>query len=469
MMICVDCKIIIMKSVGWFFLLLTVMAVFAQAGDKIVIAHRAASGYLMEHNLPSVTLAVAMGSDYIEQDLVMTKDDQVIVLHEPTLDRVTNVAELFPGRERKDGKFYAIDFTLAEIKQLHLKEPYPNSGRFPDNNKNLQLTVPTFLEELELIRGLEKTLHKDLGIYPEIKQPWFHRKEGKDISMAVVKILREYGYRSQDDKIFLQCFDPDELRRIHDELFPVLQMNLKLIQLIDDNNGNETKSLQWGEWVNYNYDWITSKSGLRTLSAYVAGIGMDKSMLVDKAGNLLLPELVNDAHSLGMVVHPYTFRREKESVPPYVATFEELLEFFYFKVGVDGVFTDYCGDAVLFLQKRVPDSAAEAAVDPAVEGDGREMLPAQPTVAPEQPQSPEMPQEVPVDGSGVSPVTAPTVETAPVPESPVPALTPEPAQVPSPGSVSPPEPGMVPIPAPVSVSEPVIPTAPLPIEVKSQR
>ncbi|MBU0664087.1 MAG: glycerophosphodiester phosphodiesterase [Proteobacteria bacterium] len=441
------------------------MAVFAQAGDKIVIAHRAASGYLMEHNLPSVTLAVAMGSDYIEQDLVMTKDDQVIVLHEPTLDRVTNVAELFPGRERKDDKFYAIDFTLAEIKQLHLKEPYPNSGRFPDTNKNLQLTVPTFQEELELIRGLEKTLRKDIGIYPEIKQPWFHRKEGKDISMAVVKILREYGYKSQEDKIFLQCFDPDELRRIHDELFPVLQMNLKLIQLIDDNNGNETKSLQWGEWINYNYDWITSKSGLRTLSAYVAGIGMDKSMLVDKAGNLLLPELVSDAHSLGMVVHPYTFRREKESVPPYVATFEELLEFFYFKVGVDGVFTDYCGDAVTFLQKRAPGSVNE----PAVEGEGREMLPAQPTVAPELPQSPEMSQTVPVDGPGVTPVAAPLVQAAPVPEPPVPASTPESSQVPSPSSVSPPGPGMVPIPAPVFVPEPLIPATSLPIEVKSQK
>ncbi|MDD3815481.1 MAG: glycerophosphodiester phosphodiesterase [Desulfocapsaceae bacterium] len=460
-----DYKILIIKSSGWIFLLLVMMAVFAQAGDKIVIAHRAASGYLMEHNLPSVALAVAMGSDYIEQDLVMTQDDQVIVLHGPTLDRVTNVAELFPGRERKDGKFYAIDFTLAEVKQLHLKEPYPNSGRFPDNNKNLQLIVPTFQEELELIRGLEKTLHKSIGIYPEIKQPWFHRKEGKDISMTVVKILREYGYKSQEDKIFLQCFDPEELRRIHDELFPVLQMNLKLIQLIDDNNGNETKSLQWGEWINYNYDWITSKSGLRTLSSYIAGIGMDKSMLVDNAGNLLLPDLVSDAHSLGMVVHPYTFRREKESVPPYVGTFDELLEFFYFKVGVDGVFTDYCGDAVVFLQNRASGSAAE----PAVEGEGRQLLPAQPTVAPKVPLSPVMPQAVPVDGPGVTPVTAPEAAAVTVPEPPASTLSPEPAQVPSPSPVSVSGPEMVPIPAPVPVSEPVIPSTLLPSEVKSAK
>ncbi len=456
----VECKIIAIKSVGWVFLLLTALvtvpAVFAQAGDKVVIAHRAASGYLMEHNLPSVALAVAMGSDYIEQDLVMTKDDQVIVLHDPTLERVSNVAELFPGRNRQDGKFYALDFTLAEIKQLHLKEPYPNSGagegRFPDYNANLQLTIPTFKEELELIRGLEKTLRREIGIYPEIKQPWLHRKEGKDISIAVLKTLYDYGYKSKESKVYLQCFDPDELKRIHDELMPPLQMGLKLIQLIDSNNGDETKVLEWGEWVRYNYDWILSKSGLRSLSSTIAGIGLDKSMLVDEAGSLLRPTLVSDAHSLGMVVHAYTFRRGKESLPPYIppsaASFEALLEFFYFKVGVDGVFTDYCGDAVLFLQKRV--APPELPPEPASET-STEVLPAQPAVTPESPVIPEPPQPAvvpeipgaprspeaqvpeaaPVARPAVAPVAAPLPTQAPavgLPEStipPSPANTPE--------------------------------------------
>ena len=427
--------------------LVAVPAVFAQAGDKIVIAHRAASGYLMEHNLPSVALAIAMGSDYIEQDLVMTKDDQVIVLHDPTLERVTNVAEMFPGRNREDGKFYALDFTLAEIKQLHLKEPYPNSGRFPDNNKNLQLAVPTFKEELELIRGLEKTMRKDIGIYPEIKQPWLHRKEGKDISMAVLKILREYGFRSKQDKIYLQCFDPDELKRIHDELMPTLQMDLKLVQLIDDNNGHETKSLQWGEWVNYNYDWISSNSGLRALSAFISGIGMDKSMLVDESGNLLRPELVSDAHSLGMVVHPYTFRREKESVPPYAASFEALLDFFYFKVGVDGVFTDFCGDAVLFLQKKVPGADAAPV--------HTEKLPLRPTVVPEEPRPPEVPP--------TAPVSRPASVTIPVSNSPrVPSITPPSSQISISSPVPASDPAMTPTAKPVPAAEPTVPLAPAP-------
>jgi glycerophosphoryl diester phosphodiesterase len=443
----VDYKILIIKSGGWIFLLLTALAVFAQAGDKIVIAHRAASGYLMEHNLPSVALAIGMGSDYIEQDLVMTKDDQVIVLHDPTLERVTNVAEMFPGRERKDGKFYALDFNLAEIKQLHLKEPYPNSGRFPDNNKNLQLSVPTFQEELELIRGLEKTTRKQIGIYPEIKQPWLHRKEGKDISMTVLKILREYGYKNKEDKIYLQCFDPDELKRTHDELMPALQMDLKLVQLIDDNNGNETKSLQWGEWVNYNYDWISSKSGLRTLSTYISGIGLDKSMLVDAAGNFVRPELVNDIHSLGMVVHPYTFRREKESLPPYAASFEALLDFFYFKVGVDGVFTDYCGDAVLFLQKKYHGTDTAPA--------SSEKLPSRPTVAPEVPLSPAVPTAAPVSG--------PESVTEPVVEPPLtPSITTAPAQISISSPVPASDPAVAPISKPVSASEPTIPVTPAP-------
>ena len=454
----VDWKIFLLRSCGWPFLLVTAMALYAQAGDKIVIAHRAASGYLMEHNLPSVALAVGMGSDYIEQDLVMTRDDQLIVLHDPTLDRVTNVAELFPGRNRPDGKFYALDFTLAEIKQLRLKEPYSNSGngagRFPDDSgKVLQLTVPTFQEELELIRGLEKTMRRDIGIYPEIKQPWLHRKEGKDISMAVLRMLRQYGYGAKGDKVYLQCFDPDELKRIHDELFPALGMELKLIQLIDDNDGHETKSLEWGEWVNYNYDWILSKSGLRTLSISVAGIGMNKSMLVDEAGNLRHPALVGDAHSLGLVVHAYTFRREKESLPSYAPEFEALLEFFYFKVGVDGVFTDYCGDAVRFLHAR-PSAPAPVAAAGSV---GGESLPPQPVVAPDSPRLPQATQtSQPTPASGAearlpAPPSEPVAEptgTAAVPTAPAVPVNPATPRLPititGPELVPTPEPAVAP-------------------------
>ncbi len=407
-----------------------------QKSDKIVIAHRGASGYLMEHNIPSLALAVGLDSDYIEQELVMTKDDQVIVLREPTLNRVTNVAEIFPGRQRKDGGFYALDFTLAEIKQLHLKEPYPNGikgeERFPDTNDNLQLTVPSFKEELELIRGLETTLRKTIGIYPEIKQPWLHRKEGKDISLAVIKILKEYGYTRKDAPIFLQCFDPDELQRIRTEILPAHQMEMKLIQLIDDNNGNETKVLEWGEWVNYNYDWMLSKSGLRALSVSVSGIGLDKSMLVDDAGNLVHPALVEDAHSLGLVLHPWSFRREQESIPPYIqqknntrgTDFEALLDFFYFKIGVDGVFTDYCGDAVRFLQHHSASATGTERISspsgtPTAEQETGDSPPAQPPIIPDDTQTPT---------AAPLPVTMTTDDKPIIAPAPAPMTTPAPPE-----------------------------------------
>ncbi len=395
-----------------------------QQGPKIVIAHRGASGYLMEHNIPSTALAVGLGSDFIEMELVMTKDDQVIVIREPILDRVTNVAEVFPGRARKDGKFYALDFTLAEIKQLSLKEPYPNAikgeERFPDTNGNLRLTVPTFKEELELVRGLEKTLRRTIGIYPEIKMPWLHRHEGKDISLAVIKILKAYGYTSAEDAIFLQCFDHDELQRIRTEILPAQQMGLKLIQLIDDNNGNETKSLEFGEWISYNYDWMLSKSGLRALSLAVVGIALDKSLLVDTAGNLVRPTLIDDAHSLGLVVHSWLFRREQESIPPYIqgkkdghgTDFENLLDFFFVKVGVDGIFTDYCGDAVSFLAHRTttakePEPSPTTAIPPESAASTSETLPAQ------MPTHPDTAQPIPPPSpTGAQPAIAPP----PVPE-----------------------------------------------------
>ncbi|HBY9780905.1 TPA: glycerophosphodiester phosphodiesterase, partial [Klebsiella pneumoniae] len=153
----------------------------ATAADKMVIAHRGASGYLPEHTLPAKAMAYAQGADYLEQDLVMTKDDRLVVLHDHYLDRVTDVAQRFPQRARKDGRFYAIDFTLDEIKSLKFTE-----GFEPKNGKNVQtypgrfpmgksdFRIHTFEEEIEFVQGLNHSTGKNIGIYPEIKAPWFH-------------------------------------------------------------------------------------------------------------------------------------------------------------------------------------------------------------------------------------------------------------------------------------------------------
>jgi glycerophosphoryl diester phosphodiesterase len=180
--------------------------VFAQ---KVVVAHRGASGYLPEHTLEAKAMAYAMGADYIEQDVVMTKDDELIVIHDITLDRTTDVAEKFPGRARADGRHYAIDFTLAEIRTLALSEgAYMVNG---ERQQGLQRAFPmgksifriaTLAEELELIQGLNVSTGRDIGIYPEIKSPEFHLAEGKDLGRAVVRRSRLTATRSKERKCF---------------------------------------------------------------------------------------------------------------------------------------------------------------------------------------------------------------------------------------------------------------------------
>src|SRR5690606_21781422 len=175
--------------------------VLAQSGDRIVVAHRGASGYLPEHPLPAKAMAYAMGADYIEQDVVMTRDDQLIVIHDITLDRTTNVAERFPGRAREDGHYYAVDFTLEEIRSLQLSEGfvvedgqkwqiYPQ--RFPMGTSDFR--VHTLVQEIELVQGLNRSTGRTVGIYPEIKSPAFHLAEGKDLGRAVIAVLKQYGY-----------------------------------------------------------------------------------------------------------------------------------------------------------------------------------------------------------------------------------------------------------------------------------
>ncbi len=174
-----------------------VMSASALAADKLVIAHRGASGYLPEHTLPAKAMAYAQDADYLEQDLVMTKDDQLVVLHDHYLDRVTDVAERFPDRARKDGRYYAIDFTLAEIKSLKFSEGFELEngkkvqtfpGRFPMGKSDFR--VHTFEEEIEFVQGLNHSTGKNIGIYPEIKAPWFHHQEGKDIALKVLETLK---------------------------------------------------------------------------------------------------------------------------------------------------------------------------------------------------------------------------------------------------------------------------------------
>lgn len=323
-------------------------AVNAQsASDKIVVAHRGASGYLPEHTLPAKAMAYAMGAHYVEQDVVMTKDDQLIVLHDITLDRTTDVAEQFPGRAREDGRHYVVDFTLAEIMTLRVTEGYNvETGekqlnyptRFPLFASTFR--VNTLAEEIEMIQGLNVSTGKNIGIYPEIKSPAFHLSEGKDLGRAVVSVLKDYGYTRKEHLAYVQTFEFEELKRLHDEILPELGVELKLVQLLDGGAQNE---------------WMQTADGVALIAQYADGLGPEKGMIIDRdstKNNLRISGLVGFAHNNGMQVHPYTFRLDEGHVPAYADSFEDMLELFYFTAGVDGLFTDFPDRAVEYLKNR---------------------------------------------------------------------------------------------------------------------
>ena len=285
-----------------------------------VVAHRGASGYLPEHTLASKVMAYAMQADYIEQDVVLSKDDVPIVIHDILLDDVTNVLEKYPNRKREDGRYYVIDFTFEEIKTLVVTERfdsetglqiYPN--RFPKGTSSFRLH--SLQDEIELIQGLNKSTGKNIGIYPEIKKPEFHHENGKDISKIVLNILSDYGYKTKNDKCIVQSFDAIELERIRKEL----KSQLFLVQLMEFS---EQKNL------------------LEFYASYADGIGPWYKHLISSknATDFSLTSLVEDAHKLDLVVHPYTFREDQLDE---FDSFEQMIDVIIHQAGADGGFTDF--------------------------------------------------------------------------------------------------------------------------------
>ena len=285
-----------------------------------MVAHRGASGYLPEHTLASKVMAYAMQADYIEQDVVLSKDDVPIVIHDILLDDVTNVLEKYPNRKREDGRYYVIDFTFEEIKTLEVTERfdsetglqiYPN--RFPKGTSSFRLH--SLQDEIELIQGLNKSTGKNIGIYPEIKKPEFHHENGKDISKIVLNILSNYGYKTKNDKCIVQSFDAIELERIRKEL----KSQLFLVQLMEFS---EQKNL------------------LEFYASYADGIGPWYKHLISSknATDFSLTSLVEDAHKLDLVVHPYTFREDQLDE---FDSFEQMIDVIIHQAGADGGFTDF--------------------------------------------------------------------------------------------------------------------------------
>ncbi len=308
------------------------------SSPKLVIAHRGASAYLPEHTREAKVLAFGQGADYLEQDVVAARDGTLLVLHDIFLDDVTDVARCYPERRRDDGRFYAVDFDVAELGCLSIRERrragsdeplYPE--RFGDDA--MQFRIVTLDEELRLIRELNRVTGRAVGIYPEIKRPDWHHAHGIDLAARLLETLDAAGYREPEDPAFVQCFEAAELERCRREL----GCRLRLVQLVE--SGPQAEAL-------------LAPEGLERAAAYADVVAPSFARIATPtAGGGLLPAPWLEAlPSSGLGLHAYTFRRER--VPPEIASLEALLAA-YFPL-VDGLFCDHPDVAVAVRGRLTP-------------------------------------------------------------------------------------------------------------------
>ena len=312
--------------------------------EKLVIAHRGASGYIPEHTLEGAVLAFAMKADFLELDVVMTSDGHLIVMHDLTLNATTNVDEVFPDRSGKNGKHLSMEFSLAEVKRLRVHERSNKRGsgpafigRFPYESSIFE--VPTLEEILRLVTGLKKSHGRIMGLYIEIKGAEIHRQYNLDPAVELLAILEKYGYLEASDPIWIQSFDAEVLKTMRHKH----KTRLKLAQLIGENRWRLSAT---------DFDYLKTKTGLKEVAGYADGIGPWMNNVVtgtNLVGDLKLTGIVSTAHQLDLKVHPFTLREDR--LPDYVETFEDLLDIFFNVVQVDGIFTDFPDQAVKFLEK----------------------------------------------------------------------------------------------------------------------
>lgn len=327
--------------------------------QPIIIAHRGASGLRPEHTLASYQLAIDQGADFIEPDLVLTKDGHLICRHENEIGGTTDVGARPEFADRKkvhmiDGERYegwfTEDFTLAEIKTLRCKERLPQLR--PGNMAyDGQFEVPTFEEVLELAKLQSARTGRTIGVYPETKHPtWF---EGLSLSFdkPLLTLIRRYGLDAADAPIFIQSFEVTNLKRLR------TKTKAPLVQLMAKDGGPFDLAAQ-----GVTYASMATAAGLQEISAYAQGVGPEKILILPRDGankNLSPTSFVKDAHAAGLVVHPWTFRAEnyflpedyrkgQSSEPTYLAQPGDLVAEVqaFLAAGVDGVFSDFPGIAV---------------------------------------------------------------------------------------------------------------------------
>lgn len=321
-----------------------------------IFGHRGAAGYRPEHTLASYELAARMGADYIEPDLVTTKDGVLVARHEPEIGGTTNVADHPEFANRKTTKnldgtpttgWFTEDFTLAELKTLRAKERIPDI-RQRNTIYNNKFEIPTFQEVIDLSRRLSRELHREIGIVPEIKHSTYFRNEGLPIEPTFVNMLDRNGLNRPNAKVVVQSFEVGNLI----ELRKVLKV--QFVQLTSAT-GAPFDFIANGD--KRTYADIVSPAGLRDVAKYAQWVGPDKNQIIprDAKGFLLPPtSLIPDAHKAGLKVMAYTFRAENTFLPAdfrssanpaeYGDIFSEFQKFF--AAGLDGLFTDNTDTAV---------------------------------------------------------------------------------------------------------------------------
>ncbi|MDO9364335.1 MAG: glycerophosphodiester phosphodiesterase [Sphingopyxis sp.] len=323
--------------------------------SPIVIAHRGASGERPEHTLAGYRLAIDLGADYIEPDLVLTKDGVLVARHENEISETTDVAEHPKFAARKatktiDGRevtgWFTEDFTLAELKTLRARERLP---KLRSTEYDGQFEIPTFEEILALLAEVNKGRKTPVGVYPETKHPSYFVSIGLPHEAPLLAMLDRFGYRGRAAPVFIQSFEVGNLMDLRAE------SDLPLIQLIDAAGGPADRP-------GTSYAAMTSPAGLKMIAAYADGIGPNKAMVIPRAalGRLGEPtNLVRDAHAAGLKVHPWTFRRENYFLPlgdkgginpaghgDLAAEIKAYLD-----TGIDGLFSDNPREAVAAVRK----------------------------------------------------------------------------------------------------------------------
>lgn len=333
-------------------MILAAVALAMAANGPIVIAHRGASGERPEHTLGSYELAIDQGADFIEPDLVSTKDGVLVARHENEISETTDVATHPEFADRKttktiDGQsltgWFTEDFTLAELKTLRAKERLPQL-RPANTAYDGQWEVPTLDEIIALVKRREQEMGRRIGLYPETKHPSHFRALGLPLEERLVATLADAGYDGANDPVFIQSFEVDNLKRLNS------MTALPLIQLMASVAGPPDQP-------STTYAAMSTPEGLAEIALYADGVGLDKAMVIPRTadGKLAAPShMVKDAHAAGLKVHVWTFRRENYFLPAEFKAGDSLTApghvaaeiKAFLATGIDGLFSDNVSEAV---------------------------------------------------------------------------------------------------------------------------